>query len=232
MTATPTPTTVVIPLYDGFTALDVVGPYQMLAFTPGVEVLLAATSAGPVMDDCASLELQARSLDEVGVPDVVIVPGGPGTAHAVGTSLPAWVAAAHEHTTWTASVCSGSLILGAGGLLHGLRASTHYRHLDKLALFGARPSPERVVEELDARILTSAGVSSGIDLALRLVELLSDRRTAQAVQLWTQYDPQPPYDAGSPDRATAEIRDLAAQFEAAALAAASGTPTAFTGGNR
>jgi transcriptional regulator GlxA family with amidase domain len=209
--------TVAITLYDGFTALDVVGPYQMLAFTPGVEVALVAEVARPVLDDRGSLHLTATSWHDLDRPDVVVVPGGPGTAAALGSGLPAWVATAHEHTTWTTSVCSGSLVLGAAGLLTGLRAATHYRHREKLAWVGAVACEDRVVEEPAARIVTSAGVSSGIDMALRLVELLTDRRTAQAVQLWTEYDPQPPYDTGSPLRAPADVLALAAEYDQAAL---------------
>jgi transcriptional regulator GlxA family with amidase domain len=213
-------TTVAIVLYDRFTALDVVGPYQMLALTPGITVTLVAETPGPVVDDCRSLTLAAVGLEEAGRPDVVVVPGGPGTPAAMSGGLTAWLAAVHEHTRWTTSVCSGSLILGAAGLLDGLRATTHYRHLDKLSLFGAIATAERVVEQPASRIITSAGVSSGIDMGLRLVELLTDRTIAQAVQLWTEYDPQPPFDAGSPDRASAAVRQLAAEYEAAALAEA------------
>jgi transcriptional regulator GlxA family with amidase domain len=214
-----TSTNVVITLYDGFTALDVVGPYQMLACTPGVTVGLAAVTPGPVLDDRRSLSLTARSLEDAGDPDVVVVPGGPGTRAALDSDLPRWLRDRHAHTRWTTSVCSGSLILGAAGLLDGLRATTHYRHLDKLPLFGAVAATERVVEEPDARVITSAGVSSGIDMALRLVELLTDTLTAQAVQLWTEYDPWPPYDVGSPGKATADVRRLAAEYDEAALAA-------------
>jgi transcriptional regulator GlxA family with amidase domain len=209
-------TTVLIALYDGFTALDVVGPYQMLALTPGVRVHFAAEQGGPVRDDVGTLTLQAAALEDVATPEVVLVPGGPGTVDALSGVLPRWLAEVHEHTRWTTSVCSGSIILAAAGLLHGLPATTHYRHLDALGVFGAIPTSQRVVEQPEARIITSAGVSSGIDMALRLVELLTDRRTAEAIQLWTEYDPQPPFDSGSPARATDDVRDLAAEYELAA----------------
>jgi putative intracellular protease/amidase len=212
----PSATTVAIPLYDGFTALDVVGPYQMLAFTPGVQVLFVAERAGPVLDEVGSLSLQAIALDEVQAPDVVVVPGGPGTVDALSGALPQWLTDVHQRTRWTTSVCSGSIILAAAGLLTGLRATAHYRHLETLGMFGAIPTSERVVEQPDARIITAAGVSSGIDMALRLVELLTDRVTAEAVQLWTEYDPQPPFDSGSPAKAPADVRDLAAEYELAA----------------
>ncbi|AKU14889.1 DJ-1/PfpI family protein [Luteipulveratus mongoliensis] len=209
-------TTVVIPLYDRFTALDVVGPYQMLACTPGVEVVFAAAEAGPVWDDLHLLQLQAVSLSEAPAPDVIVVPGGPGTIDNLTGRIPAWLNEVHPHARWTTSVCSGSIVLAAAGLLKGLRATTHYRHLKALEMFGATPTEERVVEELDSRIITAAGVSSGIDMALRLVELIADRRIAQAVQLWTEYDPQPPFDSGSPAKATEDVRDLAAAYELAA----------------
>ncbi|MEU8798040.1 DJ-1/PfpI family protein [Spirillospora sp. NPDC048819] len=211
---------VVIPLYDRFTALDVIGPYQMLALTPGVRVVFAAERPGPVLDDCRTLRLTAVGFDEAPPPDVVVVPGGPGTVHVLDGALPAWLREVHATTRWTTSVCSGSLILGAAGLIKGLRATTHYRHLDKLPLFGAVPTPQRVVIEQDARIVTAAGVSSGIDMALQLVEFLTDTRTAQAVQLWTEYDPQPPFDSGSPQRAPENVVELAAEYETAALEAA------------
>jgi transcriptional regulator GlxA family with amidase domain len=211
---------VVIPLYDRFTALDAVGPYQMLAMTPGVRVVFAAERSGPVLDDCRSLQLAAVSFEQAPRPDVVVVPGGPGTVHVLDGALPSWLRDVHATARWTTSVCSGSLILGAAGLIKGLRATTHYRHLDKLPLFGAVPTSERVVVEHDARIVTAAGVSSGIDMALRLVELLTDTRTAQAVQLWTEYDPQPPFDTGSPLRAPQDVANLAADYDAAALEAA------------
>ena len=140
-------THVLIPLYDGFTALDVVGPYQMLALTPGLTVELVAEERGSVTDDCATLTLVATSSwRDHGAPDVVMVPGGPGTVQALHGPLTSWLAAVHQGTTWTTSVCSGSLILGMAGLLDGLRATTHYRHLELLRRFGATPVAERVVE--------------------------------------------------------------------------------------
>ncbi len=131
---------VVIPLYDRFTALDAVGPYQMLAMTPGVRVLFAAERSGPVLDDCRTLQLTALSFEQAPRPDVVVVPGGPGTVHVLDGVFPSWLRDVHATTRWTTSVCSGSLILGAAGLIKGLRATTHYRHLDKLPSSGpSRP---------------------------------------------------------------------------------------------
>ena len=207
-------TTVAIVLYDGFTALDVVGPYQMLAMAPGVEVTLVAERTGGVLDDLGSLTLHAdASFDQVSWPDVVVVAGGPGTEQVLTGPVPEWVARVHATTTWTTSVCSGSLVLAAAGVLDGVPAACHYIHLDTLRLFGVEARPERVVEVPEARIITAAGVSSGIDMGLRLVELLTDRVTAEAVQLWTEYDPQPPFDSGSPAKATGQVRELAAAYE-------------------
>jgi putative intracellular protease/amidase len=210
-------TTVAIPLYEGFTALDVVGPYQMLAMTPGVQVTLVAERAGGVLDDRESLTLQATaSFADVTDPDIVVVPGGPGTEQNLSGAVPEWVARVHATTTWTTSVCSGSLILAAAGLLTGIPAACHYIHLPTLALLGGTPSPQRVVEAPESRIITAAGVSSGIDMALRLVELITDRTMAETIQLWTEYDPQPPFDSGAPSKATEQVRERAAAFELAA----------------
>lgn len=210
-------TTVAIALYDRFTALDVIGPYQMLSMTPDVEVTFVAERAGGVTDDVGSLTLPATaSFDEVTAPDVVVVPGGPGTAHVLEGALPEWVARVHPTTTWTTSVCSGSLVLGAAGLLDGLPSACHYRYLEVLPMFGAEPRTDRVVELPEQRIVTAGGVSSGIDMALRLVELLRDRTVAEAVQLWTEYDPQPPFDSGSYAKASDPVRELAAAYEVAA----------------
>ena len=210
-------TSVAIALYDGFTALDVVGPYQMLAMTPGVQVTLVAERVGGVLDDRESLTLQATaSFGDVTDPDVVVVPGGPGTEQALSGAVPEWVSRVHPTTTWTTSVCSGSLILAAAGLLTGITAACHFVHLETLGWLGAVPTPQRVVEVPESRIITAAGVSSGIDMALRLSELLTDRTTAEAIQLWTEYDPQPPFDSGAPGKASKEVLERATAYELAA----------------
>jgi putative intracellular protease/amidase len=210
-------TSVAIALYVGFTALDVVGPYQMLAMTPGVEATLVAERVGGVLDDRESLTLQATaSFGDVTDPDIVVVPGGPGSEHVLSGAVPEWVARVHPTTTWTTSVCSGSLILAAAGLLTGIQAACHFLHLETLGLFGALPTPQRVVEVPESRIITAAGVSSGIDMALRLSELLTDRTTAEAIQLWTEYDPQPPFDSGAPGKASEEVLERATAYELAA----------------
>ncbi|GAB3141774.1 DJ-1/PfpI family protein [Microbispora hainanensis] len=200
---------IAIPLYPRFTALDAVGPYTVLAFAPGCTVTFVAAEPGPVLDDRGSLSLAATaSYGDLPAPDVVVVPGGPGTIEALSdTELLSWIARAHEGTRWTTSVCSGSFLLGAAGLLKGRRATTHWGWLDQLAGFGAEPVSERVV--VDGKIVTAAGVSSGIDMALSLLAATHDEETAQTVQLAIEYDPRPPFDAGSPKTAPAGLSDKA-----------------------
>lgn len=200
---------VAIPLYPRFTALDAVGPYTVMAFAPGCTVTFVAAEPGPVTDDHGTLTLQATAAyGDLPDPDVVIVPGGVGTFDALADqALVDWIAAAHAHTQWTTSVCSGSLLLGAAGLLRGKKATTHWGILDFLAQYGAEPVSERVVTE--GKIVTAAGVSAGIDMALTLLAQASDVETAQAVQLVIEYDPQPPFNAGSPKTAPEGIAERA-----------------------
>lgn len=192
---------VAIALYPRFTALDAVGPYTVFAFVPGWTVTFVAASAGPVTDDAGNLTLQAtEAYGDRPAPDIVVVPGGPGTAEALADrALVDWIATASRHARWTTSVCSGSFLLGAAGLLEGRRATSHWGWLDQLAAFGAIPVSERVVRDGD--IVTAAGVSAGIDMALALLGQAVGDRTAQAVQLAIEYDPQPPYRCGSPKNA-------------------------------
>ncbi|MET9069068.1 DJ-1/PfpI family protein [Streptosporangium sandarakinum] len=200
---------IAVPLYPRFTALDAVGPYTVMAFAPGFTVTFVAASPGPVPDDRGGSGLTATaSYADLPYPDVIIVPGGPGTAEALSDrELVGWIGRAHERTRWTASVCSGSFLLGAAGLLAGRRATSHWGWLDRLAAFGAEPVSERVV--VDGRIVTAAGVSAGIDMALTLLARMSDAETARAVQLAIEYDPDPPFDAGSAGGAPADLRERA-----------------------
>ncbi|MBD3144266.1 DJ-1/PfpI family protein [Microbispora bryophytorum] len=200
---------IAIPLYPRFTALDAVGPYTVLAFAPGCTVTFVAAEPGPVLDDRGSLSLAATaSYEDLPAPDVVVVPGGPGTIEALSDAeLLGWIARAQERTRWTTSVCSGSFLLGAAGLLKGCRATTHWGWLDQLAGFGAEPVSERVV--IDGKVVTAAGVSAGIDMALTLLAEMRDEETAQAVQLAIEYDPQPPFAAGNPKTAPAGLSDKA-----------------------
>ena len=200
---------VAIGLYQGVTALDAIGPYQVFASTPGVEVTLCAAHAGGLVDDNGLVQLDvAHTFDETQRPDVVVVPGGPIASKLArdGDPIVEWIRATHPHTVYTTSVCFGALLLGAAGLLEGRRATTHWYAYEALASYGAQPTEERVVRQ--GRICTAAGVSAGIDLALALVGALAGPEVAQAIQLGLEYDPQPPFDAGAPSKAPAEITDL------------------------
>jgi transcriptional regulator GlxA family with amidase domain len=193
-------------LYDNFTALDAIGPYEVLSRLPGASVVFAGQQAGPVTTDAGLSVLVQASISEVPHPDIVVVPGGPGQA--TGPQLHdgpvhEWLRSADQHTTVTASVCTGSLILAAAGLLTGRRATSHWLALDRLADYGVQPVSERVV--IDEKYITAAGVSAGIDMALALTGRLAGREHAEAIQLMIEYDPQPPYDAGSPRSAPADL---------------------------
>lgn len=200
---------VAIPLYPRFTALDAVGPYTVLAFAPGATVTFVAAAPGPVVDDRGRLSVVATaSYADVPAPDMIVVPGGPGVVEALADrELIDWIATADERTRWTASVCVGSFLLGAAGLLDGRRATAHWGWLDRLAAFGATPVSERVVT--DGKIVTAAGVSAGIDMALTLLAEVSDVPTAQAAQLAIEYDPCPPFTAGSPATAPEGLAERA-----------------------
>jgi transcriptional regulator GlxA family with amidase domain len=190
---------VAIPLFDQCTALDAVGPYEVLQRIPTLDINFIGHARGEVRTENGMLRLCVdATFEDMPEPDVIVFPGGVGTRPLQSDQrVLEWVRHAHRTSRFTTSVCTGSLVLGAAGLLHGLSATTHWACYDELAVHGAAPTPERVVEHLDQRIITAAGVSSGIDMALRLVELLVDRTAAEAAQLMIEYDPQPPFDAGS-----------------------------------
>ncbi|MEV7440144.1 DJ-1/PfpI family protein [Streptomyces sp. NPDC091204] len=192
-------------LYDRFTALDAVGPFDTLGRLPGAEVVFVSERPGPVRTDNGSLALVAdKGLDEVTRPDIVLVPGGPHPELEMkNPAVTQWLRAVDATSTWTTSVCTGSLLLAAAGLLDGRRAAGHWLYLDQLPQFGAEPTGERVV--FDGKYVTAAGVSSGIDMGLALLGRIAGDEVAQTVQLMTEYDPQPPYDAGSPEKAPAGL---------------------------
>jgi putative intracellular protease/amidase len=200
---------IAIPLFPRLTALDGIGPYEVLQRLPGATVHFVGESRGEVRTENGFLGLTVdATFDELPDPDVIVVPGGVGTRAFVGDGphpLVEWVKAAHATTRYTTSVCTGSLVLAAAGLLDGLEAATHWGAYAALEKLGATPTGSRVVEHLDRRIITAAGVSSGIDMALRLSELLVDDVAAKAMQLMVEYDPQPPFDAGSVDKAGEEV---------------------------
>lgn len=196
---------VAIPLFDGFTALDAVGPYEVLSRLPGAEVTFVGERTGPVRTDSRMLAVTVGAhLDEVDAADVLVVPGGPGTRAMLEPGpLHAWVRRVHETTRWTTSVCTGSLILGTAGLLRGLEATTHWAAMRELAPLCGTITGRRVVPQ--GKIVTAAGVSAGIDMALWLAARIAGDEVAQAIQLSIEYDPQPPFDAGSPEKAGPEV---------------------------
>jgi putative intracellular protease/amidase len=192
-------------LYERFTALDAVGPYDVLGRMPGADLAFVAVEPGPIRTEQRTLAMTAdKALSEMPRPDIVVVPGGFGTRDLLDDEdILGWLREAHEHSTWTTSVCTGSLLLAAAGILDGLEATTHWLARDELAALGAIPVPDRVVQR--GKIVTAAGVSSGIDMALHLAALEAGETVAQAIQLGIEYDPQPPFDAGSPDKAPTEV---------------------------
>lgn len=194
---------IAIPLFPRLTALDAIGPYEVLQRLPGATVAFVGHERGMVRTDNGFLGMHIdAAFAELTDPDIVIVPGGVGTrAMLEDEPILDWLRTAHKTTRYTTSVCTGSMVLAAAGLLDGLSASTHWATYPELRKLGAEPTGQRVVEHLDRRIITAAGVSSGIDMALRLAELLFDADAARAMQLAIEYDPQPPFDAGSVEKA-------------------------------
>ncbi len=195
-------------IFDGITPLDAIGPYEVLNTVPGWEVEFVGPAAGEVRTDGGALGLRAdRALAEVESTDVILVPGGAGNRPLLkDEAILAELRRLDAGTKWTTSVCTGSLVLGAAGLLEGKRATGHWLFLDPLSAYGAEPISERVV--FDGKVVTAAGVSSGIDMALELVAREAGPEVAQAVQLAIEYDPQPPFDAGSPHKAPQPIVEL------------------------
>src|ERR1700740_44196 len=190
---------VALPLFSRFTALDAVGPYEVLQRIPSFEVVFVGHRRGEVRTENGMLGVTCdATFDEVEAPDVVVVPGGIGTRQLIhDDAIRAWLQSVHPNTTFTTSVCTGALLLAAAGLLDGLTATTHWRAADLLNELGARYVPDRVVEHLPQRIITAAGVSSGIDMALRLAEFFVARQAPAAPQWLTKSAPQPPFDSGA-----------------------------------
>jgi putative intracellular protease/amidase len=200
-------------LFDGITALDIVGPYEILQRLPDAQVTFVAKERGAIRTDNGFLALHAdRTLDEITSADILVVPGGFATrALESDEALLEWIRRIDATTTWTTSVCTGSMLLAAAGLLEGKEATSHWASLDRLEEYGAIPTGRRVVEQ--GKIVTAAGVSSGIDMALTLAARIAGEEFAQAVQLGIEYDPQPPFDAGSLDKAPAKVVErLAAMY--------------------
>jgi transcriptional regulator GlxA family with amidase domain len=206
---------IAILLYEKMTALDAIGPYEVLGGMPGAKVRFVAREKGIKRTDSGYNLLNAEyGLDEITAPDIVLVPGSSyPQATMRDEAVLRWLRDVHAKTKWTTSVCTGSLILGAAGLLQGVKATSHWMALDGLKKFGAEPVKERFVR--DGKIITAAGVSAGIDMALTLAAIECGDAVAQSIQLMIEYDPQPPFDTGSVDKApTAIVERLRASLVA------------------
>ena len=200
---------IAIPVYERFTALDAIGPYEVLSRLPGAQVTFVAAEAGPVRTDNAMLAVTAdAAFADLPAPDIVMVPGGFGTRALLDDEeILGWLRRAHETSTWTTSVCTGSLLLAAAGILDGLDATTHWAAAAELERFGSRYVEQRVVQH--GKIVMAAGVSAGIDMALTLAAQIAGDEIAQTIQLYIEYDPQPPFDSGSPSKAPESVMALA-----------------------
>jgi len=207
---------IAIPIFDQLTALDCVGPYEVLQRLPGATVAFIGKEKGNVRTDNGFLGLAVDyTFDEITSPNVILVPGGVGTrAFLDGNDheIITWLKNAHSTSQYTTSVCTGSLVLAAAGLLTDLTATTHWSAYDTLKELGSLPVTDRVVEHLDQRIITAAGVSAGIDMALRLSQLLVDTEAAKAMQLMIEYDPQPPFNAGTVSAAGEQVMERLIQY--------------------
>jgi len=203
---------IAVALFDRFTALDAVGPYEVLSRLPGAELTFVGYEKRLFRTDIGALALLAgASFDEVDRADILVVPGGPGTrAMMTDEALLGWVRKIHATTQWTTSVCTGSLVLGAAGLLKGIEAVTHWGAMHELEAVGATPLAERVV--IRGKIVTAAGVSAGIDMGLTLAARIAGEEIAKAIQLGIEYDPQPPFDSGHPRSASPDTVQLVAEL--------------------
>lgn len=200
---------IAIALFPKVTILDAIGPYQVFSGLPDADVVVCAARRGRLADASGQLHIDIDyTFNDIPKPDVLLVTGGNITRQMArqGDPIIDWIHSAHEHTTYTTSVCTGALLLGSAGLLRGLQATTHWVAYDELRKYGAQPTEQRVV--FQDKIVTGAGVSAGIDLALEIVAKLSGPKIAQSTQLVLEYDPQPPFDTGSPSKAPQAIKDI------------------------
>lgn len=199
-------------IFDRITALDAIGPYEVLSRLPDATVRFVAAEPGPKRTDTGFLTLVADyGLDDVVDPDVLVVAGGPGTRDLLDDAeVLEWIRTVHTTSRWTTSVCTGALLLGSAGVLKGMRATTHWAARDRLSEYGAEATSARIVE--DGKVITAAGVSAGIDLGLRLAHLAAGDEMARAIQLVIEYDPQAPFEAGSPAAAGPDTVALAQEL--------------------
>ena len=195
---------IAIPLYHGFAATDAIGPYEVLARLPGARVVFVSTAPGPVLADTQFLSVVTEPLSAAEKPDVIVVPGAPSRHLPLhDKALLEWLVVADATSQWTTSVCTGSYVLAAAGLLRGKRAVSHWLDVDSLAKFGAVPVRDRYV--FDGKVVTAAGMSAGYDMSLALAARIAGDEVAQAIQLGLEYDPKPPFDSGSPDKAPESV---------------------------
>jgi transcriptional regulator GlxA family with amidase domain len=196
-------------LYPRFTALDIVGPFQTLVDVPDLDVFFVAAQKGPVVDHSGKLTLDAtHSFNEIDALDVLVVPGGFADRDIDETNdVVSFIQKIHPTTTWTTSVCTGSIYMAHAGILKGLTATTHWASYDRLQALGAIPTEQRVVQV--GKIITAAGVSSGIDMGLALVAAIHGEDMAKLIQLAIEYDPQPPFDSGAPSKVSPEFKSFA-----------------------
>jgi putative intracellular protease/amidase len=207
-------TTIAIALFPRLTALDAIGPYEILQRLPGATVRFVGHKRGLVRTENGFLGLRVdATFAQVPAPDVVIVPGGIGTrALLQDPTILSWIRTAHQTSRFTTSVCTGSLLLAAAGLLKGRTATTHWECHGELEDLGAKPVAKRIVEHRKLRIITAAGVSAGMDMALLLAARLVDKNAARAMQLMCEYDPAPPFDCGSPAKASAKVHARVVEY--------------------
>ena len=197
-------------LYDDMTALDAVGPYEVLARLPGAEVKFVASTPGPKKTDVGLVLTADSALEDVPAPDIIVIPGSGKVPFLDDPAAVEWVRGAHESSKWTTSVCTGSMLLGAAGILQGRRATSHWAVRDYLRNFGAEPVAERVVVE--GKVITAAGVSAGIDMALTLAGFEAGEDEARALQLIIEYDPHPPFDSGSLEKVDSDTLERATEI--------------------
>ena len=197
-------------LYEDMTALDAVGPYEILARLPGAEVKFVASTPGPKKTDVGLVLTADSALEDVPAPDIIVIPGSGKVPFLDDPAAVEWVRGAHESSKWTTSVCTGSMLLGAAGILQGRRATSHWAVRDYLRNFGAEPVAERVVVE--GKVITAAGVSAGIDMALTLAGFEAGEDEARALQLIIEYDPHPPFDSGSLEKVDSDTVERATEI--------------------
>jgi transcriptional regulator GlxA family with amidase domain len=209
---------IVFILYPRVTQLDFTGPYEVLARVPDAEVIVASKEGGVLASEHGLAFAGLARLADVERADLILVPGGPGQTEAMqDAEFMAHVNRLGEGARYITSVCTGSLILAAAGLLNGKRAGAHWAYRDLLSMFGAIPDPARVVR--DGNAITGGGVTAGIDIALTIVGEIAGEETARQIQLMIEYAPAPPYNSGRPENASADtlsaVRERFAAFRQA-----------------